>query len=76
MTKINCPKVPKWETFWTYETYVSNNIDEHIDLQTEYPLSILLSEPDPDQNYTGIVPVSGLFDRNQYDGNVAPKSYK
>ena len=64
----------EYETFWTYETYISKYIGNHIGLSPIFPPNILLSEPHPDQNYPDIIPVSGLFDRNQYDGTAPPSN--
>ncbi|MBN1849512.1 MAG: hypothetical protein JW932_13100 [Deltaproteobacteria bacterium] len=56
-------------SLWTYETYVKHNIDAHLYKSVIFPPSVLLTDPQPDQNYTGITPASGLFDRDQYHSN-------
>jgi hypothetical protein len=63
---------------WTYETYTSRNwrfLDYSPDQLGDYPSAELLTDPQPDSGHTDLVPVTGLFDRNQYNqGSAMPAS--
>lgn len=56
---------------WTYETYVSENAED-LNYSAKFPHSILLEDPQPDSQYDDLIPVTGLFDRNVYDGTALP----
>jgi hypothetical protein len=63
---------------WTYETYVSKNL-KHLDYNPDqpgnYPSPDLLNDPQPDPIYADLAPITGLFDRNQYNpGGATPAS--
>ena len=62
---------PRPRRWWTYETYVSENV-EHLNYSAQSPHSILLEDPRPDSHYADLLPITGLFDRNVYDGTVLP----
>lgn len=59
----------------TYETYTKNHLK---DVQTILeqggikPNALLISDPQPDVSYAGLPPITGLFDRNQYNGGAIP----
>ena len=55
---------------WTYETYASDQIN-YLNYIAHFPDKTLINIPNPDSAYYDISPVSGLFDRNQYDGSAA-----
>jgi len=66
---------------WNYETYTkeylkdagAHKLDFIPDQPDDRPDPILLTDPQPDPTYTNIVPISGLFDRNQYhEGAASP----
>jgi len=61
---------------WTYETYtymVAENIieNETLNYTADFPDQILLNDPKPQSqplpDYSHLSPISGLFDRNQYN---------
>ncbi len=55
---------------WTYETYTKENIDNLDFVPDETgnrPDPILLTDPQPDSAFSHLAPVTGLFDRNQYN---------
>jgi hypothetical protein len=59
----------------TYETYTKINIlnlDYVPDQTGNQPSPLLLTDPQPESNYTGLAPITGLFDRNQYNGDAIP----
>jgi hypothetical protein len=58
------------KSYGTYETYTKNNknnLDYTPDQPGDRPSSDLLTSPQPDSNYTQLAPITGLFDRNQYN---------
>ncbi|MBW2169629.1 MAG: hypothetical protein JRG69_10275, partial [Deltaproteobacteria bacterium] len=62
---------------WTYETFTKEYLKELLqDGQTfvaHHPNPILLSDPQPESNYSHLAPITGLFDRNQYnEGDPIP----
>ncbi len=66
---------------WNFETYTleylkdegEHKLDFTPDQPGDHPAPILLTDPNPDQNYSNIVSISGLFDRNQYnEGATSP----
>lgn len=63
---------------WTYETYTKKNIenlDYTPDQPGDRPDQIHLTDPQPDPMYSSLAPISGLFDRNQYNaGDPIPAS--
>ena len=68
----NDPHVlPAWTGKWTYETYANKNKDK-LNYSAYHPAAILLTDPNPDGNYSHLVPITGLFDRNKYkkDGPI------
>lgn len=65
-------KMEDYKTFWNYETYTLKNV-QYLNYTAKVPDKILLNDPIPDPSYSDISPVSGLFDRNQYDGQTEPK---
>jgi len=55
----------------TFETYTLKNKGS-LDYSSHPPNPILLTDPQPESNYSNMVPISGLFDRNQYNGGSIP----
>ena len=55
---------------WTYETYTKENrklLDYTPDSPGDIPPHNLITDPCPDSAYSDLPPVTGLFDRNQYN---------
>jgi len=52
--------------FCNIETYTLENIDS-LNYSAHPPDPVLLTDPQPQSNYSHLVPISGLFDRNQYN---------
>jgi len=67
-----------WEigTRWTYETYTRRNTGL-LPYWSYYPHPDLLRDPRPDGGYGDLTAVSGLIDRNMYDGTggIPPHGY-
>jgi hypothetical protein len=63
---------------WTYETYTAKNrelLDYVPNQPGNYPSPDLLNDPQPASGYNDLVPLTGLFDRNQYNqGDTSPAS--
>ncbi len=65
------PLIKNQKASWTYETYTSGLVN-FLNYTANFSVQNLINIPNPDPAYYDISPVSGLFDRNQYDGNSAP----
>jgi hypothetical protein len=61
----------KWVGRWTYETYASEYMSQ-LNYSAHYPQSILLSTPYPETEFQHLSAITGLFDRNQYNGGPLP----
>jgi hypothetical protein len=57
----------------TFETYTLKNKNA-LNYSAYPPDAVLISDPQPDPAYDDIVPVSGLFDRHQYNGGSIPSN--
>ena len=63
---------------WTYETYVKENLETLVVtgfFEPRPPAQILLTDPQPQSqptDYSHLPSITGLFDRNQYNGDSIP----
>ena len=69
-------KIPGTEFYllgkWNYETY-TKEYKKFLNYSAHPPDPVLLTDPQPQSNYSHLVPISGLFDRNQYnEGSPIP----
>jgi hypothetical protein len=60
--------------YGTFENYTAREIDS-LNYSADFPDPLLIKQPNPDPNYQHLSPVTGLFDRNQYNqGDAIPAS--